>query len=201
MSASVWFEQVDTGLIQEIRNTVKRYYMGELTELNEKAVIIRKPEEDFKFEVFPCVSIYNLSYAHSKERYSAKLPVKIGLTEEEGKKRLEMEESAIPFDLSYQIDFWAKFQDDMNVMIQTWLTHHFRQFNLKVTDSGGNERTCNCLTKGSVVKSDLLQGGERLFHSVVKLQIWVEINEELRYTTPVVIDRNIVAGHSKEVLD
>ena len=189
MSASVWFEEVDIGLINEIKDTVRvKNSNGVLVALEDKAIVIRKPEEDFKFEVFPCVSIYNLSYGHDKLRYNS-APVKVG--EDLENKIVILEDPAIPFNLNYQIDFWSKYQTDMDCMTRTWLMKHFRQFNLKVTDDGGVERSCNCITQGSIVKSDLVLNKDRLFHSLIKLQIWVELDDETRYNKPMVIHRSI----------
>lgn len=189
MSANVWFEEVNTGLLKELKDTIRiKDANGVLVALKDEALIIRKPEEDFKLEVFPCVSIYNLSYRHEPFRYNP-APIKVG--EDKENKIVVLEDPAIPFDLTYQIDFWAKYQSDMDTMTRTWLTKHFRQFNLTVIDDGGTERTCNCLAQGSIVKSDLVLNKERLFHSIIKLQIWVELDDETRYNKSMVIDRTI----------
>ena len=196
MSANVWFEEVNIGLLEEIKNTVRvKNSKGVLKALKDEALLIRKPEEDFKLEVFPCVSIYNLSYKHDPVRYN---PSPVIIEEDEKNKVVVMEDSAVPFNLDYQIDFWAKYQEDMDCMTRTWLSKHFRQFNLKVVDDGGVERTCNCLIQGSVAKSDLVLNGERLFHSIIKYQIWVELDDETRYNKPMVIQRGIDATNTLE---
>ena len=196
MSANVWFEEVNIGLLEEIKNTVRvKNSKGVLKALKDEALLIRKPEEDFKLEVFPCVSIYNLSYKHDPVRYN---PSPVIIEEDEENKVVVMEDPAVPFNLDYQIDFWAKYQEDMDCMTRTWLSKHFRQFNLKVVDDGGVERTCNCLIQGSVVKSDLVLNGERLFHSIIKYQIWVELDDETRYNKPMVIQRSIDATNTLE---
>ena len=194
MSANVWFEEVNTGLLNEIKDTVRiKNSNGVLVALEDSALVIRKPEEDFKFEVFPCVSIYNIEYKHDPLRYNP-APVKVGKDLEN--KTVELEDPAVPFNLNYQIDFWSKYQTDMDCMIRTWLAKHFRQFNLKVIDDGGTERSCNCIMKGNVVKSDLLLNNERLFHSIIKLQIWVELDDETRYNKPMVIQRDIYTSEN-----
>ena len=194
MSANVWFEEVNIGLLEEIKNTVRvKNSKGVLKALKDEALLIRKPEEDFKLEAFPCVSIYNLSYKHDPVRYN---PSPVMVEEDEKNKVVVMEDSAVPFNLDYQIDFWAKYQEDMDCMTRTWLSKHFRQFNLKVVDDGGVERTCNCLIQGSVAKSDLVLNGERLFHSIIKYQIWVELDDETRYNKPMVIQRSIDATNT-----
>lgn len=189
LSANVWFEEVNTGLVEEIKSTVKvKDAHGVLTALGDDNIVIRKPEEDFKIEVFPSVSIYNVTYKHDPLRYN---PNPVVVSTDKEKKTMTLEDPAVAFNLTYQLDFWAKYQTDMDSMTRTWLLKHFRQFNLKVTDDGGTERSCNCITKGSIVKSDLVQNGDRLFHSIVNLQIWVEIDDETRYNKPMVVTRGI----------
>lgn len=189
MSANVWFEEVNTGLVEEIKSTVKvKDAHGVLTALGDDNIVIRKPEEDFKIEVFPSVSIYNVTYRHDPLRYN---PNPVVVSTDKEKKTMTLEDPAVAFNLTYQLDFWAKYQTDMDSMTRTWLLKHFRQFNLKVIDDGGTERSCNCITKGSIVKSDLVQNGDRLFHSIVNLQIWVEIDDETRYNMPMVVTRDI----------
>ena len=198
MSANVWFEEVNAGLIKEIRDSVRiKDRKGCLVPLDDKAIVVRKPEEDFKFEVFPCVSIYNSTFYHDPLRYNP-TPVKIGEYKEEN--LAIMEEPAIPFVLNYQIDFWAEYQVDRDTMIRTWLMKHFRQFNLDVLDDWGVDRSCNCLKQGSVVNSDLVRNGERLLHSIIKYQIWVELDEEIRYNKPMANKAKIILiPNNKEV--
>lgn len=187
MSANVWFEEVNTGLLKELKDTVRiKDANGVLVALNDKALIVRKPEEDFKSEIFPCISIYNLNDKFDSRRYNPE-PIKVGIV---GKEAI-LEDPAVPFNLSYQIDFWTKYQIDMDYMTKTWLKKHFRQFNLTVIDDGGTKRSCNCLVQGGFVKSDLVLNGERLFHSVIKLQIWVELDYETRYNKHIVIDPSV----------
>ena len=192
---SIWKEEVDTGLINEIFNTVRvPNAKGVLIPLasKEKQVLIRKPEEDFKPEKYPCVSIYNTGDNFSSERYN---PNKI-------KKRMSsgiitLEDSAVPFDLTYNIDFWARYQTDMNAMTKEWLKRHFRQFNLLVIDDGGNEVYVNCLKVSNPRKSDLMSGGERLFHTIISYRIWVEIKDETQYNTNVATKVNIDVSQTK----
>lgn len=189
MSANVWFEEVNIGLFNEIKNTVKvKDVNGVLVALEDDSIIIRKPEEDFKLEKFPCVSIYNVSYGHDPIRYNPS-PVIIG--EDNENNLLLLEDPATPFNLMYQLDFWSRYQTEMDSMTRTWLIKHFRQFNLKVVDDGGTERTCNCLIQGKVTKSDLVLEGERLFHTIIKYLIWVELDDETRYNKPMIGKVNI----------
>lgn len=194
---SIWKEEVDTGLLDEIYNTIKiPNSKGILVPLEskEKQVLIRKPEEDFKPEKYPCVSIYNTGDRFSTVRYNPNQIKRVN------NGVITLEDSAIPFDLIYNLDFWARYQTDMNAMTKEWLKHHFRQFNLLVHDDDGNEVYVNCLRSSNPRKSDLMSGGERLFHTIISYRIWVEIKDETQYNTTVATKVNIdVSQTSKEV--
>lgn len=190
MSANVWFEEVNTGLIAELKRTVKiKNQQGSLVTLPDNAFTIRKPEKEFMFETLPCVSIYNKDYKHDALRYVDNQPVKRSVNNGIA----TVEDIAVPFNLTYQIDFWSNFQSDMDVMTRTWLSTHFRQFNLDVIDDGGNNRSCNVLMQGKIVKSDLIQGSDRIFHSILNYLIWVEIDDEIQYNVNTVNKINITA--------
>lgn len=189
MSANVWFEEVDRGLLNEIRNTVKiRDMHGVLIPLEDNQLIVRKPEEDFKIEQYPCVSIYNLSEKFDPKRYNSRSVV---VSRDYETKQATLEEPAVSFNLLYQIDFWAEYQEDMNFMTRQWLMKHFRQFNLDVVDDGGVKRSCNCIKNENPKKSDLILNKERLFHTIFSYYIWVELDDEIRYNKPMVTDINI----------
>lgn len=187
MSANVWFEEVDRGLLAEIRNSVK--YLddkGLIVPIREDMVFVRDPETEFTEEVFPCITFTNINDMFNPKRYHFG-DVKVG--EDESGKQAIMEKTAIPYDLTYQIDFWARYREDINTMTRTWLVNHARQFNLSVIDDGGNERTCNVLMKEGLKESNLLAEQKRLYHSIVSYTIWVELDDEVRYNKGMVTDR------------
>ena len=185
----MWFEEVNTGLIEELKKCIKiKNAKGDLVPLQDNSFVVRKPEEDLKFEVFPCISIYNTSSKFDPLRYVTE-PKTVSVNETE--KTITLEDNAVPYDLTYQIDFWARYQTDIDQMTRTWLMKHHRQFNLSVVDDGGKERSCNALIQGGITKSDLVLNKERLFHSIIIYHIWVEIDDETRYNKPMVIDRSL----------
>lgn len=190
MSANVWFEEVNNGLVNDIYDTVRQVDVrGNLVPLDKgKQIVVRKPEEDLKFEKYPCISIYNRSESFDPLRYD---PNQVVVSRDYKNHQIMVEDPHISFTLSYQIDFWARYQTDMDTITRTWKEKHFRQFNLSVVDDGGNERTVNCMVKGDTVRADLVDGKERLFHSIVNLEIWVELDSETRYNEPMVDDLSI----------
>ena len=191
MSANVWSEEVERGLKQEILNTV--FYLtdtGIKAPLTEDMVFVRDPEEDLREEQIPCVTITPLYNRFDARRYNPN-PVIMSRNDEEN--LLTMQDSAVPFNLFYQIDFWSRYKEDINLMTSTWLRKHFRQFNLKVVDDGGTERSSNVIVNESLRESDLLKNQKRLFHSIISYVIWVELDDEVGYNVPMVAERNLSA--------
>lgn len=175
-SESVWFEQVDTALIGHIKEIVKLPdKQGLLTPVPVK---IRKPDEDFKIEEYPCITLYNLYSTRDEVRYYPD-PVVVERVPETN--RMIQEKSAVPYSLFYQIDFWARTQSQMNDMTRLWLGYHpDRDFVLPVKDLSGNDRDCLVLQTDSLKKSDYLKAVERTFHSMLTYRVWVEIDEKIR---------------------
>lgn len=176
LSESVWFEQVDTALINYIQGIVKLpNASGVLTPVPVK---IRKPDEDFKIEEYPCITLYNLYSVRDEVRF---FPDKVVVERDHERNKLIEERGAIPYSLFYQFDFWSRLQSQMNDMTRIWLGHHpDRSFNLPVKDLSGQNRSSFVLQVGDLVKSDSLTEAERTLHSVLTYRVWVEIDERIR---------------------
>lgn len=185
MSESVWFEQVDIALVKLLSNLIR-------IDGKPVKVVVRKPDEDFNEEDYPLVSIYNLYDRFSKIRYSPE-PVVVYRNVES--RFLISEESALPFDLFYQIDFWSNMQSDMNQMTKQWKSYSKSWFNLDVLDESGNLRSCFVLSKNDFNKQDLMKEGKRLFHSFGTYKIEVELDEKVQTVEPMV--SSIVESVSK----
>lgn len=189
MSASVWFEQIDMALIK---------YVQERVQINGMPVRcrVRKPDEDFKKEDYPLVSIYNL-YSKLDTFRKAAGPVIVNRNTDTG--RITFENPAIPYNLFYQIDFWAMQQSQMNSMMMQWITalNGEKYFNLPVIDNGGVERSSFCLRTEDFKKSDVLLGTSRIFHSFITYRIYVEIDENVQSEESLV--RQIDVKTNKEV--
>ena len=175
-SSSVWFEQVDTALINYIKGIVKLPNNHNI--LTPVPVKVRKPDEDFKIEEYPCITLYNLYSVKDDIRY---YPDTIVVERDIDRKRLIEEKSAIPYNLFYQIDFWSRQQSHMNDMTRLWLGNHpDKCFNLPVKDISGVNRDSFVLMTDDLRKSDFLTGTDRTFHSSLTYKVWVEIDEHLR---------------------
>lgn len=172
MSESVWFEQVDTALIKFVKQHIT--VAGDTVDCR-----VRKPDEDFKKEDYPIVSLYNV---YSKRDDFRRCPNDVKVSMDDERKVLIMEKPCLPYNLFYQIDFWAMMQSHMNEMLYRWVyaTDGGRDFNLPVIDTGGNNRTCYCMCKEDFKKSDLVTGNTRIFHSFLTYRIYVEIDENVQ---------------------
>ena len=147
-SESVWFEQVDTALINYIKGIVK--FPNSSGVPTPVPVKVRKPDEDFKIEEYPCITLYNLYSVRDEERY---FPDSVVVERDLERNRLVEEKSAIPYSLFYQIDFWSRQQSQMNDMTRMWLGHHpDRCFNLPVKDLSGNDRDSFVLMTDDLLK-------------------------------------------------
>lgn len=182
-SESVWFEQVDTALIAHIKNIVRLPDSSGV--LSPVPVIIRKPDEDFKVEQYPCISLYNLYSRRDKDRYYSDPVV---TARDEVHKTMTLEKAAIPFSLYYQMDFWSTSITQMNEMTRRWLSATPEQcFNLPVIDLAGKSRSSFVLETDSLRKSDILTSKERTFHSFLTYRVWVELDDRVAETKPMVV--------------
>lgn len=174
MDSSVWYEQIDTGLIKFIQSIVQLENSQGIKV--PVPVRIRKPDEDFKVEDYPMVTITNLFTSKRDEVRYYPFKVLRGYDVSTGKGNLEL--PAVPYSIFYQIDFWSTLQEDMNTMLSQWCFVVSRDFNLPVIDSGGTPRDAFALQSGEMLKrSDKLQSGDRLFCSTLTYRIWAELDE------------------------
>lgn len=175
-SESVWFEQVDSALISYIKGIVKLPDANGI--LTPVPVKIRKPDEDFKIEEYPCITLYNLYSVRDEVRY---FPDKVVVERDYERSKLIEERGAIPYSLFYQLDFWSRLQSQMNDMTRMWLGYHpDKCFNLPVKDLAGKDRSSFVLMTDDLRKSDFLTETKRTFHSVLTYRVWVEIDERIR---------------------
>ena len=192
MSESVWFRQVEAGLVDEIRKYV-RYYDESGNKLPVNRVMVRKPDDDFldltgkdKDIDLPCITIANTMSSYDKERIDSNsyIPVVIayhGTT-------ATVEDKAKPFKLYYQMDFWAEYEEDIDTMTLTWLANHHKFFDLDVVDNGGTPRKCYTTQNGVMQRTDSVVGSERLFRATIIYCIRVEIDENNRYNVNITKD-------------
>lgn len=179
---SVWFEQVEEAFIKRIQSRVK--LPDEFGNLTPVSVSIRRPDKEYLIETYPSITIYNL-YSSFDPRRNYPFKVNAGWVDAE-KTRVLIETSAKPFNLTYQMDFWSKYQSDMGKMLATWIFEHCEPFNLDVKDASGYSRSSLVLPIDNIVKQDYFTNGERIFHSMLTYTVWVELDTGEQVEVPTV---------------
>jgi hypothetical protein len=182
MAETVWYREVLKALGQE----VPRYLtVGGVS----VPFSVRTPEKEFKIEVYPSVTATPLYETLALKRQRLEL-VRVEGSEDTVSNTVLYEEPALPFDLVIQLDFWARFQEDLDTMTTLWYARHYRHFNLDVVDSGGNSRSI------FVVQSPIKRAHytekisqdfdefERTFQGSFTLKCWVEIDNNIQTTLP-----------------
>jgi hypothetical protein len=189
MSGSVWYSQVNKALKDLIPTIVKRYNKEQ--ELVAVPAIVRTPESEFKVEKFPIVTIFPYGEKFSLSRFDDK-EVLVSVDQQAGIGTLE--EPARPYDLSYQIDFWSHYQEEIEEMTRRWCAK-FTKFNvLEVKDTLNNTRSC-FMKLTNIARSDTVKSkDERIFHRIYSYEIWVELDEGSSREVNLAVTREIQNG-------
>ena len=183
--STIWYEEVDKGFVNEILKCIKCIdrTTGEPVAIPLDNIILTKPEDDYKDEVYPSVHITHLFESHDKIRYN---PNQQMISKNFEKNMAQMKDSPVPFSLFFQLDFYSKYQTEINTMTASWLKKHFRQFNLEVVDSDGDIVTINVMVNETMKSADFLEGYERIYRRIISYRIWVELDDKIVYNVPMV---------------
>lgn len=173
---TIWNEEIERGL-KAFLQSFMLYSRGE-HEGEPIKVIVRKPDDDFYEEEYPVIFIQQIQESFSTVRYDP-TQKQVGRTED-GTKNITID-APLPFDLAYQIDFYALYQTDINEMTRVFLskTHGGRYFNLDVLDR--EEKPWNVFAlrrgRGVMTRRDVINSTTRLFHTLISYQIRAQIDE------------------------
>lgn len=176
---SVWLKEVDTALVKLISDTIT--VPDELGIPQKVDVIVRDPEKEAKLTNFPCVSIYNYNQKKATDRMDTQSKV-IVKYETEDKKTVLVDSVAKPYYLFYQIDFYAKYQTDIDEMTRQWLGLTDLHFLLEVRDTKNNKRQC------VVDELDYRYSNARksIHQRSYSYRVWVELDETVPIPVPTV---------------
>lgn len=184
-SETVWFEEIDRGLI----NLLKKIKVPIRGVLSSVYVDIKKSDEDFKIDTYPSISIYAQTYSIDKAREST---LREEIVEVDTERNIgKLEKAPIPYKFTYKISLWSKNQTQMNYMSRMLhsLVGHF--YNLEVHDVSGNPTTCYMELKNPISKGDILTDNSRILQQVFTYEIWTYINEHMQEDVNVVGSKSI----------
>lgn len=170
MRADVWYEQVDRALIKFLKENV------EVIDRKTKKrvpinVLVRNPQEEAQIKN-PCATIYHYDERQDRFRYDWRRQVVSRDTE---KGTALIGESAKPYNLYVQIDFWSDYQAEINDMTMQWCSSFDYESYLEVVDSSGTTRYCT-VNRTGFNKQDYNEDGERQFQRTYCYEIWVELD-------------------------
>lgn len=178
-SETVWFEEVDRGLL----NLFKQIKIPIEGKLSPVYVDIKKPDEDFKVDVYPSITVYASNYSFDKSREST---LREEITEIDKERLIGMlEEVPKPYKFTYKVTLWSKLQLHMNAMTRMLNAKVGHFHNLDVTDASGVSTTVFMELKNPISKSDILIGNERTYQQVYTYEIWVNIDERIQTEVPI----------------
>lgn len=183
---SVWFEQIDEALLKFISETV-------VLDGVPISSVVRKPEDEFNLKDYPLACIYSNNPKFIPERY-VKRKIRVS---EVVNNVAKFEDTAKPYELSYQLDFFAVKQSTMNDILRQWSVKVDRHINLPVIDMSGESRTVFVLFKNDWGKNDTLDNGERVYHTFCSFMVRTELDEGQIQELPVVTKPEIIIGGNK----
>lgn len=136
-------------------------------------VAVRKSDEDFKFEKFPCAILQIPTYQFSIDRWYKKDRY---VVETHGRDVI-IDAPPLPFDMQLQMDFYTKLQEDMDTLQIKWLSYFGRDLILDVVTRGGNEDKVLVLADGGAKRMDEVFGKDRLFRTINNFTVHARIDE------------------------
>lgn len=169
-SRTVWWDEVNHGLIKEI----KQIY-------GETVQVAFRSDDDVQAKIpiqYPRILITNLEEKFDRKRYSP-FPVEVRSDDT----TVTLEESAKPFNLTFQIDLVSKTIMEMNRLSMIWNNHFIDFNNLDVVDQEGTTRSVYMKNVYQTKADSRSQNGERLFRKIYIYEVRVEIDEVKEYTS------------------
>jgi hypothetical protein len=176
--ASVWIEQVDRGLIDFIEGIV---------DIVDLTVRPRQTNEGNSAE-FPAVTFF--SYDEKLAEYRQKRFDELG-SKNEVEGTAQMLRPLVPYDLFYQVDFWAESQYEINEMLRKWEGRVEKHNLLPVLDIDGNSKDIK-MERVDFANADYTKNGEKRFHRTFTYKIKVELDERDSYVVPLVTDVDFI---------
>lgn len=181
MNESVWLGQIAEALISFIRETVT--VKGEPV-----TAFVRKPEEEFVSLKYPCVSIQHLVSSQHQMRHD----FGSGLIADRTQHKVDMYDPIIPFSHVYQIDFWAKYQSQLDEMTYNWLSKVKFDTNVKAKTVAGNEVSFLMLQEYGLRRLDFLEERERLFRAMMSYTIYTDIDTREITEIPTITETEVL---------
>lgn len=181
MSSSVWYDEVDRGLVALVKKVLGKDVTVAFSP-NRKETL-QDPKQPYKRPKYPYVRIIHITDKFDRKRYD-KDAVLVSVDKENSQATMGV--SAKPYMLTYQFEIITDKLSDLNRLTRLWNFSVLDKHNLEVIDSGGTHRTCYMSRTIATELMDSEQKDDQVFRSIHKYKIRVEIDEDITYKVPMV---------------
>lgn len=165
VSSTVWNREIFEGFQKLLKEKFGNAY----------PVKVRKAEEDFKVESYPCIILQITSSLFNVDRYYKHEKYLVSQDVDDFKEIID--DSPLTYDINFQMDFYAVKANDLDDMVIKWLSFFRRDFNLKVKTRGGEETDVHVMPDGTVKRMDELNGSDRLFRCCFNYKVYGRLFE------------------------
>lgn len=165
MSNSVWYGEVDLALVKLLKKIFGesiQVYFNSNRDLNDKKI------------VYPYIKITHLGEKFAFDRYD---PNRQLVSIDTDRMTAVIEDSALPYNLEYQIDLISDTNKGNNSNTLKWISNVRPFSTLKVIDNGGIERSCFMSCKQPVNLQETTKDDKVIFRHIIRATIRVEVDE------------------------
>ena len=178
VSDTIWNREILKGFI----DLLSEKFAGKFSKFK---VIVRKRDEDFKLETYPCAVLQITNSKFSVDRYYKKESYIVSKDRENYQGIAD--KPPLTYDINLQLDFYANKENDLDTLEITWLSYFRRDFNLQVKTRGGNDDDVHVMPDVGVSKRlDEMNGKDRLFRRCFNYKVYGRIEEHDRRDIPLV---------------
>jgi len=195
---SVWFKQVDKALIESVNQNI--YYLDSEDNQISLPCFVRLPDTEIKVESFPCATLYPFLVKADPQRMLERSKVVVSKDIENG--IAEVEKRIKAYNLFYQIDFWAKYYEDIQLITMLWANLYSKFNTLSVIDTDDNNRICHMIEfpNSGEVMDTVRQDNERILRRTFSYMIKVEVDENISEEVKIVTNREVVNTISQNII-
>ncbi len=166
---SIWYEECDNGWLELIPSVIDCQYEPD-TYTPIKAVI-HVPEQDLDdFREYPVCTIQVIDENFAFSRYDTRRGKIVSVNGNTA----EVKDPSQPYFLTYQLNFFAKFKEDIDHITKQWRAFTGRAFSLPITLADGSKHKCNVDALGYKNQDDIDREVRRYIRSYV-YRVWVDL--------------------------
>lgn len=184
-SESVWYEEVDRGLKQLIKNV-----LGDIPVVfsPDRKASVDSVSNPYKRPSYPYVRIQHTGESFDPIRYNRQDEV---VSTNLANKKATLSKSAKPYNLNYQLEIISNKQGESNDLTRLWNFEVIDKYNLDVLDKSGNPRNCFMTRTVATTITEGDQYDDKIFRNIYKYKIRVELDEQITYTVPMITNVNL----------